>query len=210
MGASTVALGLGYGGSVADARAALDAVDRSGLAPSNLGWLEYSAGEIVLDADPAFALAALDRAVTLAEAGRNRFLAGVARVSITSLRSRIDDPAGALDAFADVIAHWSRDGDRTHLVTTLRNLVALFHRLGEPEAAARLLGAVSGSAGAPTFGPEAERLAGAERWATEVLGADRLAELTAEGASQRLVDATDAALGALARLDVAPVGRRPT
>jgi predicted ATPase/DNA-binding SARP family transcriptional activator len=210
MGASTVALGLGYGGSVAEARAALGAVDRAGLSPSSLGWLDYSAGEVVLDADPAFALAALDRAVALAEAGRNRFLAGVARVSITSLRSRIDDPAGALEAFADVIGHWSREGDRTHLVTTLRNLVVLFHRVSEAEAAARLLGAVSGSDGAPTFGPEAERLAEAERWAASVLGADRLAELAAEGASQRLVDATDAALRALAALDAAPAGHGPT
>jgi hypothetical protein len=210
MGASTVALGLGYGGSVAEARAALDAVDRAGLSPSSIGWLEYSAGEVVLDADPAFALAALDRAVALAEAGRNRFLAGVARVSITSLRSRIDDPAGALEAFAEVIGHWSREGDRTHLVTTLRNLVVLFHRVGEAEAAARLLGAVSGSVGAPTFGPEAERLAEAARWAGSVLGADRLADLAAEGASQRLVDATDGALHTLAGLDPAPADARPT
>jgi predicted ATPase/DNA-binding SARP family transcriptional activator len=214
MGACTEALGLGYAGRVADARAALDAVDRFGLAPSNRGWLEYSAGEVVLDDDPAFALAALDRAVALAEAGRNRFLAGVARLSITSLRSRIDDPAGAFEAFADVIGHWSREGDRTQLVTTLRNLVVLFHRVGAADAAARLLGTVSGTAGAPTFGAEAERLVEARRWAVDALGAERFAALTAEGAAQSLVDATDAALDTLARLDgqeaAVPGGRRPT
>jgi len=81
MGMSTEALGLGYAGRVDEALAALVGVDRSGLAPSIEGWLDYSAGEVVLDGDPAVALAALGRALVLAEAGRNRFLAGVARVS---------------------------------------------------------------------------------------------------------------------------------
>jgi predicted ATPase/DNA-binding SARP family transcriptional activator len=194
IGVSTAALGRGYAGRADEALSLLAGVDRVGLAPSIAGWLDYSAGEVVLDDDPPVALASLKRALAQADEGGNRFLAGVARVSITSLRSRVGDPVDALRAFAEVIGHWRGQGDQTHLVTTLRNLVPLFQRIDAAEAAAALLGSLSGDGAAPTFGVEAARLAEAGRWARKALGSERFERAFSAGAGLTVVEATDAAL----------------
>jgi predicted ATPase/DNA-binding SARP family transcriptional activator len=130
----------------------------AGLAPSDRAWLRYIEGERLLDRAPGPALVALDEATAIADAVGNRYLAGLARVSSASLRSRTGPPGAARQAFADLITYWRGHGDRTHLLTTLRNLVTLLDRLELSGEAAELLGTVLDDSLTPTYGDERKML----------------------------------------------------
>ncbi|NCT89873.1 transcriptional regulator [Cellulomonas sp. APG4] len=196
--AAAVSFGLthAYEGDTATARAELARrrdvlVARFGeLGPSNLGWFAYTAGEIEAEADPGTALTHLDRARTLADAAGHRYLGGVVRVSAASLRVRHGDPAAAVPAVEEVVRWWRDRADRTHLVTTLRNVVDLLLRLGEPRAAAELWAAVAPTRVSRSFGAELARL---ERARDELAGRLRPDELTAAEAAGRARDVDDAA-----------------
>ena len=174
------------------------------LGPSDRAWLRYGEGEVVLDRDPARALAALDEAVALGDSVGNRYVSGVARVSATSLAARAGHVDTALRSFLEVIEHWRGQGDQPHQLTTLRNLVVLLQRLDLPVEAAELLGAVEGGDVAPTFGEEAARLQAARTWVTERLAPGEVERRLAVGAARTVDDAAVAALGWLrprARVD---------
>ncbi|HEX2041312.1 MAG TPA: BTAD domain-containing putative transcriptional regulator [Acidimicrobiales bacterium] len=209
--ASAVGLALpsAYAGRLDAAERALETeVDRRELAPSDRGWLAYAEGEVVLDRDPVRALAALDRAIALADAVGNRYLGGVARVSACSLRARAGDPDEALGAFTSVIEHWRRQSMLKHQLTTLRNLTVLLERIGALPEAAELLGTVQGDAVAPTYGEEAVRLAEIRARVVKVLGDTEGNRRLASGAARTIDDAAVVALDWLGRLHrpVDPVG----
>ncbi|MBC7290074.1 MAG: hypothetical protein H5T83_01900, partial [Actinotalea sp.] len=163
LGGTSCALALAYAEDRTAARAELAAttalLDRLGpLSPSSSGWLAYAAAEVEAEPDPAAAAEHLHRAVTLADATGNRYLGGVARVARTSLQARHGDPADAAAPFADVVRWWLDQGNRTHLLTALRNLVELQVRLGRDGAAAELWGAVVPATLSPSYGAERRRL----------------------------------------------------
>lgn len=164
------------------------------LAPSDLGWLAYAEGEVVLDRDPQRALPALDRAIALGDSVGNRFLAGAARLSACSLRSRCGDAAEALAAFAAVIDHWRRQGDLVHQLTTLRNLAVLLQRVDAAPEAAELLGAVDAATLSPTFGAEAARLTVVRDWVLTALGEAAAGRHLQAGATLDVAAAADVAL----------------
>jgi hypothetical protein len=118
----------------------------------------------------------------------------VARVSSTALLARAGDAREALRSFEAIVEHWWRQGNRTHQLTTLRNLVGLFERVGAHDAAAQLLGAVGPDSPVPTYGDEAERLARAAAGLEDVMGADRFAEAVARGAGRDIDGAAVVAL----------------
>lgn len=159
------------------------------LAPSDRGWLHYVEGERMLDLDSESALTALNQAATSADAVGNGYLATLARVSYASLLSRTGDPAVASGPFAELVAHWRTHGDRTHLLTTLRNLVVLLDRLRMPEQAAELLGAVLGDAVAPTFGTERRMLEAVLDRLERTLGSPELGRRMAAGRDRTVDDA---------------------
>ncbi|HWS59142.1 MAG TPA: hypothetical protein VN257_11425, partial [Actinotalea sp.] len=202
--AGSVSLGLAYAGDRSGARARLEALRaelESGyapLAPTVQGWLAYARGEIDLEEDPVAAAACLHRAIRLADSAGNRYLGGVARVSATSLRGRHGDPAEALVEFAGVVRWWLDRGDRTHLVTTLRNLVDVLHRVGDDVAAAELWGAVGSDTLSVSFGAERRRLDRARETLGDRLGEDRLAAHLRAGAERDVVSAAHVALAAVA------------
>lgn len=159
------------------------------LAPSDRAWLHYVEGERLLDLDPEPALAALQRAITTADGVGNAYLAAVARVSYASVLSRTGDPVAARAPFADLIAHWRAHGDRTHLLTTLRNLVTVLDRLHMPERAAELLGAVLDDAVAPSFGAERAMLETLLDRQERTLGPAELARRLAAGRARTIDEA---------------------
>jgi tetratricopeptide (TPR) repeat protein len=163
--------------------------DEASLSPSEQGWLAYTRGECILDRDPPAALAHLDRAIERADTAGNRYLAGVARVSASSLQARTGEPEAALAAFGRVVDHWRRETTVSFLVTTLRNLVVLLARLGAAEETAELAGALATDAAGPTYGDEAARLAAARAWAEDQLGAIRFAKHTTRGQARSVVEA---------------------
>lgn len=195
--AGTIGLALpaAYAGRLDAAERALEIdVDRRDLAPSDRGWLAYAEGEVVLDRDPARALAALDEAVALADSVGNRYLGGVARVSACSLRARAGDPGEALGAFASVIEHWRRQSTLKHQLTTLRNLTVLLERMGAVSEAAELLGSVQGDTVAPTYGEEAVRLAEIRTRIVRALGDTEATRRFAAGAGRTIDQAAVVAL----------------
>ena len=92
--------------------------------------------------------------------------------------------------------------DRTHQLTTLRNLAVLLERADEPDAAAELLGAVDRT-DVPTYGEEAARLEAVRAWTHERLGADRARRLADLGSAR------DVSAAARWALEVVSVGRTP-
>ena len=199
LGACAMALALAYAGDRDGGLATLAPLDLSAMGPSSRGWVAYSEGEVLLDHDPTRATAAFGRAIALADGVDDRFLAGVARVSAASLLSRVGAPEEALPAFAATIEHWHRRGDHTHQLTTLRNLVVLLDRVGAPEPAAELLGALEIAPGAPSYGTEAERLDGAAERVEAALG-PAFARRRAIGAERDLPAAARAAIAQIEAL----------
>lgn len=166
----SVALPLAYGD---DVDAALEFVDQCrslDLSPSGRAWMTYTTGEVLLERDPVTARRELADAIRLADEAGNRFLASVARASHASLLGRIGEPAGALAAYAETVDHLVACGDRTHLMTTLRNLAEFLTRVGEHRAAAELLASVRASSGSAIYGEEAARLALVDAEISERIG----------------------------------------
>ena len=149
------ALALVYAGDHDAALPILDGLARDGLAPSDRAWILYAEGEALAGSDPLRSLRAFEQAIEGADDAGNRFLGGVARVSATSVHARSGEPKPALQAFAGIIDDWRRQGNVTHLVITLRNLVELFARVGAVEAAGELLGALQPASVTAAYGADA-------------------------------------------------------
>lgn len=163
-------------------------------------------GEVWLDAEPQRAETALVDAVEVARSVGNRFVEGVARVSLASLQARRGDTQ-ALTSFADSIAHWRRAGDWVHQWTTLRNLVVLLVRLGVCEPAAVLHSAIaSASSGASAFGADAERMAAVAAAVQEALGPKRQTAAAARGQAMDDHEAVAYALDVIEQLRAADAG----
>ena len=138
-------------------------------------WAKYLRGEAVLDTDPVLAGTLLREAVTVARRDGDGYLDGVALVSLASLHSRHGEVPDAVTTFREVVEHWHRVGDWTHQWTTVRGVVDLLVRLGRDEEAAVLLGAVrSRTTSAEVFGDDAARLRDAEGVLAARLGAAAL------------------------------------
>lgn len=167
------------------------AVHPVAAAPSDRAWLAFTTGEVLARTDPAAAVAALADARELAEAVGDRYLCGVARAATVAAVARRPDPAGALEELLALARDWAPAGDRTHLLTALRNAVPLLLRLDRPEESALLLGAVTAPDLPVTYGVEADALAGARAGLAAALGTRRLATLVDAGADDDLGAAVD-------------------
>ncbi|MFF1528832.1 BTAD domain-containing putative transcriptional regulator [Cellulomonas sp. NPDC058312] len=190
MGLTYPALVAAYRDRPTTAQTALTALEHAVgtlAAPSDRGWLAFVTGETLARSDPDGALAALGRARRLADQVGNRYLSGVARAATVAAVSRRPDPAGALDELLDLARTWAPTGDRTHLLTALRNAVPLLVRLGRHADAGLLLGTVTHPDLPPTYGVEADALAAAHDTLTALLGAPAVAALAARGRSEDLV-----------------------
>lgn len=110
-----------------------------------------------------------EEALSLDRRSGHRRNAAATLVSLASLRARHGDPSTALRLFGEAIP--ACGGNRTMLWTTFRNLAELFIRIGSDEAAAVVLAAAEASpSAAPTFGAQAERLAGLAKGIEQRLG----------------------------------------
>ena len=116
-------------------------------------------GEALLASEPERALDHLERASTTAGRVANEFIAGVAGLSAASLVARHGDMAEAARTFVDVIDRFEQAGNWRQQWTAMRQAVELLARLGQPRAAAVVLGAVEAADAENIFGDDAERLA---------------------------------------------------
>jgi predicted ATPase/DNA-binding SARP family transcriptional activator len=153
-------------------------------APLLIGWAHYVAGEVRLERSPDEALPHLHRAVQIARGAGDRFTAAAAALSATSIEVRLGDPSRALADLADLVDEWHRAGSWNQTWITIRLCIEVFERLGAPEAAAQLLGAMKTSATAgPIHGADAGRIASTEATLTSRLGDATYHALAARGAA---------------------------
>ena len=180
-------MSLAYGAQADSARRYLAEVDgwfaNATLSPTQQSWLVYLHGEVLLDADPATALAEFKRAIGLADAAGSNYVGGVARVSAITLQSRTAPARAALPMYADVIERWLDAGSWSHLLTTMRNLVPTLTEVGADSAAAQVLGAVTRPDHTPSYGQELERLSAAESVLRTRLGAADFEQQRAVGST---------------------------
>jgi hypothetical protein len=177
------------------------AIAASAENPTNMALILYSEGESLLEHDPVRALEPIMGALEHAVAADNLFMAGLARMSSTSLQGRHGDPHVALRLFEDVIGHWRLGGSWAQQWLILRNLVELLARLGAHEPAAVLYGACLASTTSPTsYGPEADRLDTVVGMLESILGEAAFGDATARGATLAYDDAESLALATIRRL----------
>lgn len=157
-----------------DPRAADDLARGTALAealgsPRLRGWAAYTAGESLVERDPAAAVPHLERAVALAAEVGAAFLGTVARHTLLTSAGR----AGAvgLDAYGRLVDDWHRAGAWTQLWVAVRALAEALGRRGRHDEAVRLLAAHEASKRAlPAHGPDAERLSAVLAAARAALG----------------------------------------
>lgn len=170
--------------------------------PSTVACAFYAAGEVRLDADPAAALPLLERSLTAAGEGANRFLTGAVGLSAISVEARSGDPRRALSRYPALLEHWERAGSWNPIWVTMRTLIETLARAGVDEPAAVLLGALRSSptASAPV-GQDAVRIEAAAEALRRRLGSARLLALETDGAALGDPEAVAYALSALRALD---------
>lgn len=137
-------------GYVGDADLARDSIDEArqllGEGPSMLhAWVDYAEGEALAEADPAAAIAALDRALAEAAHCGARFITGVAGLTRAGLQVRHGDVDEALPGIVDLMHEWRHSGARVQQWITLRTVVEVLVRLGDLRDAAVILGGVLAS-----------------------------------------------------------------
>jgi predicted ATPase/class 3 adenylate cyclase len=114
-------------------------------APTVLNATLWQLGLAVQTTDPERASALLEESLTYADASaRVSFTRAWTYLATGQLRGRLGNQAGALDAFAEVLRTCRRTGERFQVPVALQGMARSMRRLGEPEDAARLLGAAQG------------------------------------------------------------------
>jgi predicted ATPase/DNA-binding SARP family transcriptional activator len=196
------ALALAYGGNDQAACTAAREAVTAALASANPTAIAMAVGlaegEALADLDPTNAVAALDEARRRAQDVGNRFIAGTALTATVALRSRHGPPDQALAPFRDAVEHWQRSGDRTLIVTTLRNLVVLLARTGRDKAAVSLAATLQLRTAGKSYGSEAERIATALAAVRQRLGDAAYTNAWAAGSTRTLEVAADDAIRLLA------------
>ncbi|MGW7364161.1 BTAD domain-containing putative transcriptional regulator [Streptomyces sp. NPDC054841] len=144
------ALATAYAGDADGARKLNDRGLAGAVTPSMLSWGAYVAGEIdSLTGHSESAERHYLRAIDLARSSGATFLVGVATVGLQAVRASAGRVHEALAGYRDVIEYFDRNGNWTHLWTTLRNLAELLRRLGDDEPAALIDAAADQAPDAP-------------------------------------------------------------
>ena len=108
--------------------------------PAALCLALLAEGFVFRDADPARALAALPRGLTLAQSSGNHITESHVAAVLCRVEANHGDPIAALDYFRLAINNHHEAGNTTLISTPLAMLAAFFDRLGRYEAAANIAG----------------------------------------------------------------------
>ncbi len=142
-----------YAGDLDRARVLSQQMAIIATSPTLIAFSEYIAGEIDSTtgrgdrAERHYA-----HAIDLARTAGATFLEGIATVGRLSLLAHSNRIGEALRGYDEVINYWARTGNWIQQWTTLRNLAALLHDLGEHEPATALINAAEHAPDAPLVG----------------------------------------------------------
>ncbi|MBW3603660.1 MAG: AfsR/SARP family transcriptional regulator [Actinobacteria bacterium] len=149
-------------------------------------WALYCLAEALADIDPPRAMAIAEQTLTRSRALDERFLTGVALVTVASLHARHGDATLAVPLFREIVDRWHRAGNWTQQWIAARSIVGLLVRLGANEQAATLHGALSARTTATEpWGADADRLAAADATLAERLPPGQRAAARERGAAMR-------------------------
>ena len=169
--------------------------------PSAIAFAEFVVGEIAAAAGDDDAERHLQRAIDIAILCESRFVEGLARVTLATLRAGGSDVASALDSYAITIEHWSRHNAWAPQWVTLRNLVELLARHRAASEAAILYGAITASGTGPRpYGADERLLDDVRDRITAEIGSDAFADRCRHGASLPRDDIVAIALEAIERV----------
>ena len=202
------ALALAYAGLLDDATKEAElgtALAEQSRSPSARAFAEFVHGEIDALLERSSAEAHLRAAIDLAESVDNDVTAGLARVTLATIKGRDADTSTALAEYLAVIRTWQRTQAWTSQWVTLRNLVALLARCGSDRDAAVLHAAtVQSRTGAPAYGRDQALLDGVQRHLDETLTAAERDELYARGRALSDEEVVDVAIDAIQRAGSEP------
>jgi hypothetical protein len=146
--ATSLVIGLAITGSADAAMEAanglIDAAEATGN-PLALSWALLAYGLAGHDADPVGSLAALRRALAIAQASGNRFIESTTAYTLGGDEAQHGDPLAAFDYFAVAIGNLFDSGNAYMLRAPLGFLATFFDRLGRYEPAATIAGFVVSS-----------------------------------------------------------------
>jgi len=142
----------------------------------------YTIGEVLQNTDPTRAAEALREAMRIAASVKNRFVGGIATVTLATVTAHSGDHHAALRLLWEAVKEWQRRGNWRQQWVTLRNVVEEFERIGRLEEAAVLYGATQSENAVSSWGPQEERLHALKQRVDASLG-DRAAAAFERGAS---------------------------
>jgi hypothetical protein len=195
-GLADAAMVAGYAGDLSNMRTLIGQARRllEPVSPASCrAWVDYAEGEALAEHDSDQALTLLLRSIELAEQGRAPFIAGAARLTVAGLQMRSGDPLDGRAGVIDLLHHWRLRGARYQQWITLRSVIDVLLRAGQPRDAAAVLGAVlAHDTTAETGGADRDRLASARAQIdAEVADSD---EILAEWARRTQDEVVDFAL----------------
>ena len=160
----------------------------------------YVAEGYAADPDDASALEAFEAADRLARSAGNRWMSAFARTEASGILVRRGQLPEACASLAEMVDLWYRAGEWSQQWHTLSRCMMALDRIGRPEIAAEVVGAIDAHAamGAPPSMASLRELAFDTRDSlAEQLGADRTEERRLVGASRPLVATVDRVRSAL-------------
>jgi predicted ATPase/class 3 adenylate cyclase len=133
------------GNHVAARRPAMEAVEMARQVgnPGLSGTACYAAAQALWLTEPQTARALVEESLAQTRAGAFDFLHGIALSLAGAIRARAGDLPGALSVLGEAVMQQHGDGNRLGVGITLQRAAAVLARLGQPEPAAILAGAVS-------------------------------------------------------------------
>jgi tetratricopeptide (TPR) repeat protein len=98
--------------------------------PYAIAIANYSKGRAFALEDPSTAIAAYERAISIARDSGNRFWEQLVVADLAALQARAGNPATALTTFRQMLDVWQRTPDAMGLAHGIGGLIILFERLG--------------------------------------------------------------------------------
>jgi predicted ATPase len=145
-GLSTLVFALPATGRAAEARTMADRAVAAARANGNQFWISWAllaCGRAFADSDPTRALAALREGLDYARTHRVFFAEDLIARDAAPLEAVYGEPAQALGLFDSTVDSFHRSGNVADLAATLAYVAIFFDRVGKPDIAASIYGAVS-------------------------------------------------------------------
>jgi predicted ATPase len=138
-----------------------------------VAYCAFALADSIIDDDPDAAVQYLEEAGAVVEAADISFMVALTRMSLVTAQGRSAEPRRSVAGYIQLLDQWRTGVTVAHLRATLRNAAEMLARIGRPEVAAFVHGAMERWGTRPPAGsPEAIRLAAAVDTARQTFGTE--------------------------------------